>query len=170
METTISDTPVNTRSVRNRRKVAFASVDQMLADANCIAQADRMGTLVRLGNWTAGQAFGHVAAWMDYPYDGYPMNPPWFVKVIGRVIKPLVLSRGIPAGGRLPGVAGGTYAVDVVPLEQALAHLHTASERLRTTDPKRSNPVFGSMSHAQWILLNLHHAELHFGFFVPPTS
>lgn len=67
-----------------RRLLHFNSIDEIFAEMDRIIAADRAGTLRRAGNWTAGQAFGHLAAWIDYGYEGYPMKTPWLVKVIAK--------------------------------------------------------------------------------------
>ena len=41
---------------------------------------------------------------------------------------------------------------------------------LRDNDPAKPNPVFGPLTHEQWIQLNLRHAELHLGFLVPQSA
>src|SRR5215468_5699248 len=63
---------VNTKKVTGRRSLRFSTIDDVLADADRIAAADRAGTLKRLGNWTPGTIFTHVANWSSYPFDGYP--------------------------------------------------------------------------------------------------
>ena len=35
--------------------------------------------------------------------------------------------------------------------------------RLRRSAPKDPNPLFGRLTHEQWVQLNLRHAELHLG-------
>ncbi|HZW05597.1 MAG TPA: DUF1569 domain-containing protein [Phycisphaerales bacterium] len=163
---------VDTKCVKfgegGRRKLHFASIDDALRDAELIAESDRRGTLKRCGNWTAGQALGHVAGWITFALDGYPpdLRPPWFVKVILRMMKSKYM-RGLPSGARIPKVEGGTKNTEVLSTEEGLARLRTAWQRLGKTAPTRPNPVFGQLSHDEWIALNLRHAELHQSFFVP---
>ncbi len=73
-------TSVNTAKVRDRRQLQFNSIDEVLSEIDRIVSADQAGTLRHLGNWTPGQIMGHVAAWTNYSYDGYPLKPPpWFI-------------------------------------------------------------------------------------------
>ncbi len=66
-----SDTTVNTRACEFRR-LRFDTYDQVWAEAQRIAGAERGGRLRCAGNWTAGQTFGHLATWIEYALDGFP--------------------------------------------------------------------------------------------------
>src|ERR687885_514061 len=66
--------PLDTGKVPDRRALPFESVGQGLADA------ERAGRLRRLGNWTLGQALGHLAAWAEYGYTGFPLRVPFFIR------------------------------------------------------------------------------------------
>jgi EAL domain-containing protein (putative c-di-GMP-specific phosphodiesterase class I) len=67
--------PVDTKSVPDRRTLRFETIDQALAEADRLADADRAGRLKPLGNWALGQTLGHLATWADYSYTGTPLNP-----------------------------------------------------------------------------------------------
>ena len=55
---TSSSSPVNTGKVADRRVLRFESIDQVLAEVDRLAAAERAGRLRRLGDWTLGQALG----------------------------------------------------------------------------------------------------------------
>src|SRR6516165_10280039 len=80
MATQTSSSAVNTAKVGGRRILRFETIDQALAEADRLAEAERAGRLQRLGNWTLGQAFGHVAVWGEYAYTGAPLKVPFFIK------------------------------------------------------------------------------------------
>jgi hypothetical protein len=63
---------INTKKVRDRRALRFETVDDVLRDAELLAEAARRGTLRATGNWTLGQALAHLATWINMPFDGYP--------------------------------------------------------------------------------------------------
>ena len=63
--------------------------------------------------------------------------------------------------GRLPG---GTVGLEELSTDDGLRRFREAFTRLRQTAPTKSNPVFGPLTHEQWIALNLRHAELHLSF------
>src|SRR5947207_1029713 len=86
-----NDILIDTRKIPTRRKLRFTTLDDLMADAMRIAEAERGGTLRRLGNWTPGRAFGHIAGWMSYAFDGYPMKIPWFIRLMVRPMKNRIL-------------------------------------------------------------------------------
>ena len=91
-----------------RRMLRFETLDEALAELDRIASAEQSGKLRTLGNWTAGQVLGHVAAWIDYGYEGYPLQPPpWFAPV-----RPSGQRRRAPSLGRM---GRSDLAVDVEP-------------------------------------------------------
>ena len=55
----------------------------------------------------------------------------------------------------------------LVALADGLNRLRNAWARIRRAAPEDEHPLFGDLSHSEWIMLNLRHAELHQGFFIP---
>jgi hypothetical protein len=92
---------------------------------------------------------------------------PWLLRMLIPLFKRSFLDKRLPAGMRIPGTKDGTFGVDVLPTDKALGELRRAFQRLAAQCPARPNPVFGEMSHEDWIKLNLRHAELHQSFFLP---
>jgi len=158
---------INTKKVRDRRKLRFETVEDALRDADALAAAERRGTLRATGNWKLGQALGHLAFWANAPFDGYPdmRKPPWFMRVLMPLFKGRFLNKGLPAGIHIPGVPNGTFGTDFMATDQGLAKMRSAFERLAKQSPTRPNPIFGEMPHEDWLKLNLRHAELHLSFF-----
>src|SRR5262245_52749735 len=109
-----------TKPGRERRALRFATPAEAIADAEQIAAADRAGRLKRCGQWTAGQGLGHVAAWIDYAFDGYPLSVTPEAAAIARKFLPKVLESGMQAGYRFAGVEGGTVGMDDMPTDVAL--------------------------------------------------
>lgn len=148
-----------------RRVLRFDSVAQMLAEVDRIVAADSAGTLRRAGNWTAGQAFGHLAAWINYGYDGYPMQPPpWFVRVILKAKLKSMLRDGMPVGVRIPRAPEGTYGTEVLATTEGVSRLRAAVDRMQREAPRFHSPAFGKLSDQDRLALVLRHAELHLGF------
>jgi hypothetical protein len=162
-------TQINTSKVTDRRKLRFNAPEDLWRDIDRVVAGELSGKLRCTGNWTAGQTFGHLAAWTSFPYDGYPstLRPPWFVKLILKGRKNKYLNDGLPAGVRIPKVEGGTVATEQLVLDEGLDRLRKAWDRLRTSPPAVPNPIFGPLSHQEWIQLNLRHAELHLSFLHP---
>lgn len=156
---------VNTKTAEFR-KLRFESIDDCLTEISRIQAAHQAGTLRSTGNWTPGQTLAHVAAWIEYAYEGFPMKgPPFFLRWILRLRLPSMLRNGMPRGVRIPGVPQGTFGMDDLNVPQAVDRLIAALQRLASEEPARfESPAFGPMSHADRIRLNLRHAELHLGF------
>jgi hypothetical protein len=160
---------VDTAKVADRRKLRFDRIDDVLADVDRIAAADKAGRLRRTGNWTAGQTFGHLASWITYGYEGYPIAPPpWFIRWILRRKVRQYLKEGMPAGARIPKVEHGTLATQDMPTDAGAERLRQALRRLSAGERcPHDSPAFGPMSHEDRVALNLRHAELHLSFLHP---
>jgi len=156
---------VNTAQAE-RRKLRFETIDECLAEVDRIVASERAGSLRRTGNWTTGQIFAHVAAWIDYGYDGYPLGPPpWPIRMILKLLVGKYLRKGMPAGVRIPKTEHGTFGMDAVSTEDGAKRIRDAFGRLKRGEhAKFDSPAFGPMSHEDRVQLNLRHAELHLGF------
>jgi hypothetical protein len=149
------------------RPLRFASAADAVAEAKSLASAAAVGAVRSAGTWSLGQALGHVAAWIDYAYDGYPQGfrPSWPVRTAMRLLKGRVLRKGMPRGLRFPNVVGGTFGIDDYSPEEGLLRFTTAFDRLAASPPPAPSPAFGPLSHDQWLALHLRHTELHLGHF-----
>lgn len=160
---------VNTKRAE-RRSLTFSRLSDVAAEVERLLAADRAGTLRHTGNWTPGQTFAHLAAFMEYPYDGYPASlahPPWIVRFIMKGRKNKLLRGPMPAGVRIPGIKGGTEGADPAPTPDAGARLLRAIGRIDKAPPSIDNPIFGPLTHDEWRALHCRHAELHLGFLFP---
>jgi hypothetical protein len=153
----------------DRRKLTYTSIDDVLADVEKIVAADKAGKLRCTGNWTAGQAMGHVAAWANYAYDGFPMGkPPFFIRWILKFLKGKYLREGMPSGVRIPKVDNGTFATDKLSTDEGAARLRKSLARLKSNEvAKFDSPAWGKMPNEERLALNLRHAELHLSFLHP---
>jgi uncharacterized protein DUF1569 len=157
---------VDTAKVADRRTLRFNTIDDLLQEMNRIEAAERSGKLKALGNWTAGQNFGHLAGWIDFGWNGYPMKPPpWFIRFLIKMRLKSYMRKGMPAGVKIPGIKGGTLAIDPLSTAEGAARLRKSLDRLKRGEPPKFNsPAFGNMSESDRVQLNLRHAELHLGF------
>ena len=158
--------PVDTGKVAGRRELRFESLDEVLAEVERLAAAERAGRLRRLGNWTLGQTLGHLASWAEYSYTGAPLKAPFFVKWFLRLRKRKFLYGRMGAGVRVPRVEGGTLATEPVPLDEGLERMRRVLGRLKSEAPTAPNVIFGPLSHDEWVALHCRHAELHLSFLV----
>lgn len=148
------------------RKLRFDSIEDCILEVGRIVEADRAQKLRCTGNWTPGQILGHLAAWIEYGYEGYPIKPPpFFIRWILRLNLKRMLHKGMSKGVRIPGIEGGTTGIEDLPTSEAAHRLLDALDRLNRNEPARfDSPAFGPMSHEDRVRLNLRHAELHLGF------
>ncbi len=150
-----------------RRKLHFDSIDEVIADIERLVRAESAGKLQRSGNWTLGQTLGHLAAWAEYCYEGYPIKPPRVTGWILRLRRHRFIHGAMPSGVRIPGVKGGTVATEELATDEGIARFQRACERLRSERPMARHPFLGKMTHEEWVALNLRHAELHLSFLLP---
>ncbi len=156
----------DTTSAGEWRKLRFESIDDCVAEVHRIVAADEEGRLRTVGNWSPGQTMAHVASWIEYAYEGFPIRrPPFFVRWILRLRLKKMLNEGMPRAVRIPGVPEGTTGMDDMETPAAADRLLTALERLASPEPApHDSPAFGRMPHEDRIKLNLRHAELHLGY------
>jgi hypothetical protein len=160
---------IDTKRIKDRRSLRFESLDEVLRDAEMLAEAERRGTLRATGNWSLGQTLGHLAYWANAPFEGYPPMPrmPWLIRKLLPLFKNRFLNKGLPVGARIRGVPDGTFGLEPMDTDAALAMLRPAFDRIAREQPTAPNPIFDHMTHEEWIKLNLRHAELHLSFFHP---
>lgn len=147
-----------------RRLLRFDTIDQVLTDVDTLAAAEAEGNLKCLGAWTFGQTLNHLATWVDYAYEGYPLKIPFFIRWLARPMKKRALTKPLNPGMRLPKVPGGTLATEIVPTDDALLHFQKTFDRLANEAPDKPHPIFGPLTHDEWIAMHLRHAELHLSF------
>jgi Protein of unknown function (DUF1569) len=161
---------VDTAKVTDRRTLRFETFADVRRDLDALASAHRAGTLRTAGNWTPGQILSHLAAFMEYPFDGYPPelpSPPKILALLLRFMKNKYLYKGLPVGVKIPGIPAGTVGQTDAPFDDALKRLRSAIDRLNAVAPAGPNPVFGVMTHDEWKAMNLRHCELHLSFLHP---
>src|SRR4051812_6948506 len=159
--------PVNTATVTERRILRFESIDDCLDEASRLAPSYRRGACKQLGNWTLGQTLGHVATWAEFSYSPCPIKAPWIVRFIMGFQKNKFLHTPMKPGTRIPRVDGGTVGTEPMEMEDGLRRFMHAFERLKREKPTCPSPVFGLLTKLEAQAINLRHAELHFGFFLP---
>jgi hypothetical protein len=152
-----------------RRKLRFECIDDAIAEAERLVAAEREGRLRQGGSWSLGQALGHLSTWASFAFDGYPpeVHAPLPVRLVLRVLRRRILTKGMMSGVRIRGIPGGTLGTEPIESAKALEMCRQAFQRIANSCPINVNPAFGRLSHEQWIMLSLRHAELHLGFLHP---
>ena len=157
----------NTPMPEERRKLKFTSIDDITTDAGKLAQAERNKKLRQLGNWTLGQACGHIAAWIDYGFDGTPAKFSWFVRMLAQQAKKIYPGTVEPRRKASPHPGRN-------PRDRPLDHRRWTqspqtppSARLKASTPTRTHFIFGRLKPDEWKNIHMRHAELHLSFLRP---
>jgi hypothetical protein len=154
---------IDTGKVQNRRQLHFDTLDDILGDVERLNQ----GKVKALGNWSGGQVLWHLATVMNGSIDGISMTVPWFMRLLGRMLKRRVLTKGMPPGYHLKGRAASALVPPPTSWEDGLQMVRRAIQRQQTETQRGPSPFLGPMTREDWDRLHCRHAELHLSFLVP---
>ena len=156
---------VRTSRVTDRRGLHFTSMHDILDDVEYLDSGDPPRTT---GNWSGGQIVHHVATFIDFSIDGFPVPRPALpIRLLGRLIRKRALSHPIRSGYRLPRKFALLAPGPGITWEDAVEHMSETVARLRTERMTASSPLLGRLTHEQWEQFHCRHAELHFSFMHP---
>lgn len=147
------------------RKLQFDTLDQVVEEARRIAQHPDAPTR---GNWSASENIWHVARYLQASVEGYPFQVPWWMKLVGALMKNRFVSKPMSPGFNTnPSVKThmepGGKNVGEITMDRAVGLLEEWVGKANTQGFIPANPVFGKMTTQQWVGLHCRHAELHFG-------
>ena len=158
-----------TTQVPMKRQLKFDCFEDMVSEARSLMESG----YDQHGNWTLGQACGHLAEWMRYPLDGYPKPPLpiraifWVTRyTVAPAMKRKILAEGFKSGS--PTAPSSVPQADAITDSQGLAQLVACVERVTEFDGKLlPSPLFGSMDKEMHMQVALLHAEHHLAYFQP---
>ncbi len=158
---------INTKNA-DRRALRFGSLGDIRAELDRLEAAHRGPGLRATGNYSPGQNLNHLAKWVEvYETREFGPRPPWFVRVIGRLMKPGIIKNGFKPG--LTGPGNKTQPEPEASFEEGVANYRAKLDVLETLDLAHHNPMFGPCTHDESMQVQLRHAELHLGFLHPQT-
>lgn len=157
---------INTAKVEGRRKLKFASFEELLADLNRLTS----GPVKTLGNWSPGQIFRHLAIAYNGSIDGFPMTFPLPFRLMAKVFRKKLLTMAMPAGFKLPAAGAKAMVPPPTSTEEGAAELRAAVARLQREPQRAKHPMFGNLSREEWDRVHLTHASLHLSFLVPQKT
>src|SRR5262249_41566540 len=100
--------------VRARRQIRLQSPADLLAEVDRVQTSASVGSVRPLGNWTAAQAFQHLAKFIEYSFDGFPFRYPWPLRaaswVVGKLSWRWLLQLAFRPGFTNPRVAAAVEA------------------------------------------------------------
>lgn len=148
-----------------RRDVKLHCFNCLRSELDKFEQAGGNG-LTTTGDWTAGQIVQHVCETMKRSLDGFEFKAPWYVRLMRPILRMKFMgkSKAIPAGIKLRGDSAAMIPPKSVAFADAMADLRSTIERAEKKKMTQPSPVFGKMTHEDWVNLHLRHAELHFSF------
>lgn len=157
---------VVTDRVQGRRSLRFESLDDILREAECVATHPGR----TLGNWSVAEILDHLANSIRAAYEGPDARVSWMIRwILAPLIRSSVLNQPMRPGTSLPKVMSHFLPGDDPTTGESLEKLRTWIARMRTEKPPLEHPIFGKLSHDNWVKLHLRHAELHLSFILPDT-
>lgn len=161
------------RKAAPRRSLRFNSLDDLARDLDAIEAGHRAGTLDTTGNWTPGENLHHCAKVWAFALDGWPPDakPPAFVKFIVKTFFRKSAVSGKPAPIGIPFPKGLEDAFGPKPgatFEEGMGAMRRGVERVRSGERfTKDSPLFGHLTHDEWLRLHLGHCAMHLSFLHP---
>jgi hypothetical protein len=157
---------VDTNKVQNRRKVQYTSLQEVLADAERLSNGD----IKTLGNWSAGQIFLHLARSFNDSIDGSDMRLPWYLKMLGPLMKNKLLRGPMAPGVKLPESVAKLTVPGPTSTEDGMSALRSAIARMECESKRAPSPFLGAMTREEWNRLHLNHSAPHMSFLFPANQ
>jgi hypothetical protein len=157
-----------------KRTPKFEDFDEMLADVDSMLKQG----YTKHGNWSLGQATSHVADWMLFPLDGFPVPPLpmramfWVMKhTVAPGMKRKILAEGFKGGTPTAPVtvADANAMSDEAGVEKLRNAVARVKRHFESNGEMHPSPLFGEMDHDMHRKVTLLHAEHHFGYLEPKT-
>lgn len=146
----------------------FHSLDELAeALAELRARAEN-GPVPTSAKWSAGQICDHCARLVEIALDGTDKKLPWILRVIARatLLKTILRTNKPFKTGQM--TAPFLIPDDGLPDTAGIDRLATAIDRVRNGEQMtHPSPLFGPLTHDQWIAVNLRHIAHHFQFIAP---
>lgn len=156
-----------------RRAVRYASLDELSRDLDAIEAGHRAGTLVTSGNWTPGENLHHCAKTWLLPIDGFPPDakPPAMVKFVVKTFfkKMAVSGKPAPIGIKFPKGLEEAFGPKIgASYDEGMNAMREAVARTRSGERfTHASPLFGTLTHDEWLRLLLGHSSMHLSFLHP---
>ena len=122
---------VKTAKVTGRRQLHFETYQDVLDDVHKLVG----GPCRQLGNWSLSEVCQHLAKTIHMSIDGLQGKFPWYLRMIGPLLKKRFLTQPMRAGFR-PPPSGMTLmpgdeetSVAIAGLEKAVARMHETGQR-----------------------------------------
>jgi len=155
---------IDTAKVTDRRELKFSCQNCIVNDIDKLVAS---GEVTSIGNWPPGKIVQHIADQINMSIDGFPKRAPLPIRLGGKMMFKKILSGGMKPGINLPPDFEAMLPPEDTPFADAVENLHKAAGRLENEQMNAEHPVFGKLSHGDWMKLHCRHAEMHFSFLKP---
>lgn len=153
------------RQVTDRRELHFASMGDILDDVEYMAAGDPPPST---GNWTSAQIVLHVGRSIDYSIEGFPMpKAPLLLRIAVRLMRRRFLRDPWKPGVKLSPKYAPLLPEPRTTWDEAVDAFRAVMTKLDTKRMTARSPLFGKLSHEQWVQIHCRHAELHFSYVKP---
>jgi len=122
---------IDTKAVTGRRTLKFNSLDDILAELDRLEGKK----LTPIGNWSVGQILAHIAIPINGAIDGMKFRPPWFIRMVARLLKKRFLSQPMPPGFKIPADAQAELIPPPTSEPDDFNILRKAIQRLKSESP-----------------------------------
>jgi len=164
---------INTKTAP-RRSLALKTFPEVLTELDRIQAALDAHTTTTTGNWSIGQNCDHCAKFIGFACDGFEGKAPAPVRFIFRTLyfKKVLGPDPMPAGFKLPKAASSLLPTDGISDAEGLENLRKEIKRvIAGKEMTHPSPIFGSITHDQWLNIQTKHCSMHLGFIdYPKTS
>ena len=151
-----------------RRDLSVASVDQILPEAQRLADAQ---SVMLVGNWGLGQILEHLGRAFYFSVEGINYRAPWRLRLLGWFLKGRIINGSMPPGFKAPaGMADILEADTSITTQAGLATLCDGFEKYRAANSFAEHPIFGRLTQRQWDRLHCNHAAMHLSFVIPDEA
>lgn len=147
------------------RSLAFATLDDLEAELQRLDAAHADGALETTGNWSPGQLYEHLGSFWKMAFDGFGFKAPLVLRLMVRPFKSKLITGQPPRGFKLRGEIKVIEPGDATSYDEGRALLQRQIERVRAGEKMtHPSPLFGALTHDQWLALHLNHCAMHLGF------
>lgn len=158
--------PVNTKTAP-RTEYHFKDFNDVGAFLDRVETALANDSVRMTGNWSLGENCDHCAIFVQGALDGFKTKAPLPFRLMGRyLIKRKAMSDApMPRGIKLPKSAKEVFPTEGISDAQGLANLKAQVDRVRHGEKMtHDSPLFGPLTHDEWVHLQLKHLNMHLGF------
>ncbi len=155
------------------RKLNLTNLDEAINEAKrLLAHGYSAG-----GKWNLAQVCEHCSDWMAFPLDGYPkVNFPinvmlWLMKItIGKSMRNKILTERAfkPGGPTMPQTVKLPH--DVSDAEAVGRFVATVERFKQFKGEMHASPLFGKMTNAEHLQLQVIHTQHHLRFLTPNNA